>query len=672
MNKRESQVIKSWNVLSPEQVQSIIDNKIVESYEDITAIKTQKQMVINLSNPANVVRTLGRIGYVSGSMVGIITKLVEVSTVLMDMEYNKQFLKKDAQGNYINEVDMFLFSKVFLGAKVKGSVQGYKEIFANTDVETKIFFAKYEDGRMIELTKATKKDINTFVSQILNAATLTKEDLVRIGRDLEKIGRLMQEIEIDSAKNPAIKEDMKEITEFMNAFACKLASSKVGIKNNFDKIVNALKYGKEGAVHDVEFKYELEDFIAISEIPEIIAQFEATVDKDTTLTPEQKDKKKEAYRDFMLKKSVIKDGAFKLKQEMVEQQLHDLNQLVEMYKNSDMRIFNEFMTVNIPGKEQAVANVTWLAVFACSIINSHFAYKDFMSMNKLEEVAATLRNAIYSYGKKVGLTERETFRVAVSAGWRKIDRGQISMNKNFRYKAIEAMFTTELKWHFNASAMYSSVEVEIPAGYGVEINVPLQMANGAYEVTLENGETDYITCLSEPDYTGLVIPQVIDGVPKFIKYENPFAYTYIEFLTFDELNDIKRVESKYFGADAVEVKENAFVAAKETDTRKLTEEKAEEAKANDAKRFSKLINDWSDLIQISVANKAVYKLTGRNSIKNGRTYISLNNKQSNAFKGLGRLLVANKDRDLTEYNKMDIIACPAGAITVLRIVEEQK
>ena len=73
MNKRESQVIKSWNVLNPEQVQNIIDNKIVESYEDITAIKTQKQMVINLSNPANVVRTLGRIGYVSGSMVGIIT-----------------------------------------------------------------------------------------------------------------------------------------------------------------------------------------------------------------------------------------------------------------------------------------------------------------------------------------------------------------------------------------------------------------------------------------------------------------------------------------------------------------------------------------------------------------------------------------------------------------------
>ena len=83
---------------------------------------------------------------------------------------------------------------------------------------------------------------------------------------------------------------------------------------------------------------------------------------------------KKGSREFIFEFDGIKTDYTNLKK-MVEQQLNDLNQLVELYKNSDMDIFKEFWTVKIPGKEQAVANVTWLAVFACAIINSHYAYK---------------------------------------------------------------------------------------------------------------------------------------------------------------------------------------------------------------------------------------------------------------------------------------------------------
>ena len=115
--RRESAVINKMdntlNVLSNEKVQRIINEKIDGSFGDITAIKKDKERVIDLSNPMNIVRTLSRIGYVAGSLVGIITNLVEVSAVLMSNKYNRQFLCTNAQGQYTTKVNMFLLSKVF-------------------------------------------------------------------------------------------------------------------------------------------------------------------------------------------------------------------------------------------------------------------------------------------------------------------------------------------------------------------------------------------------------------------------------------------------------------------------------------------------------------------------------------------------------------------------------
>ena len=78
---RESEVLDSLNVMTTAEVQNIIDNRIDGTFETISTIKTEKDRVIDLSNPKNIVRTLARIGYVAGSMVGIITNLVDVATV---------------------------------------------------------------------------------------------------------------------------------------------------------------------------------------------------------------------------------------------------------------------------------------------------------------------------------------------------------------------------------------------------------------------------------------------------------------------------------------------------------------------------------------------------------------------------------------------------------------
>ena len=79
LNKMED----SKNILSIETVRQIIEEQVDGLYERVTSLKKEKNRVIDVSNPKNIVRTLSRIGYVAGSLVGIITNLVEVSSVLM-------------------------------------------------------------------------------------------------------------------------------------------------------------------------------------------------------------------------------------------------------------------------------------------------------------------------------------------------------------------------------------------------------------------------------------------------------------------------------------------------------------------------------------------------------------------------------------------------------------
>ena len=165
-----------------------------------------------------------------------------------------------------------------------------------------------------------------------------------------------------------------------------------------------------------------------------------------------------------------------------------------------------------------------------------------MPMAKVDELAVKLRNAIYTLGESKGLTPEETFRIACNAGWFKISMHEgeekfIPLN-NYRYTAIAAMFTNELKWHFNADAMYSTIEVEIPDGYEIAPGTPFYMENGEYEVELEDGSSDFMFCTEEDDYTGIVIAKVINGEAVFVKYVNEYEYEPVEFIMFDEVCDL--------------------------------------------------------------------------------------------------------------------------------------
>lgn len=660
VNTKSEVASKLRKEMSDNMIQEVLVARDKDNYDIVQQLKTNKGTEIELKNPGTVIRALARLGYVAGSMVGIITNLVEVSGVLMDNEYNKQFLKEDGT------VDLIKLRKVFPAVGTEGNGEGYAAIFMESNGN--ILLVENKQGRQMRLVKALKSDITIFVEQLKMSSKLTQEDLVRIGQDLEKIGRVMQELEIDSAKDATVKEGMKEITEFMSAYTCKLASKKLTISNNFADVV-ANKKADAKHKKDVKFTYAIDEYLPLDKAyDKAKKQFELFVAANPNATQEDLIKaKKDAINDAM-KESLIEDAATELKGYMVQQQANFMGQLVEMYELSNMKLFEEFLALNIDKDIKAIHKVKKMVIVACEMIHNHFRYAKYIPMTKVDELAVKLRNAIYTLGESEGLTPEETFKIACNAGWFKITeyKGEenFSMVNNYRYTAISAMFANELKWHFNADAMYSTIEVEIPDNFAIAIGTPFYMENGECEVELEDGSTDFMFCTEEDNYTGIVIAKIINDEAVFVKYENEYEYEQVEFLMFDNVCDLTQAANVYnANAATSEVIVNSVTTMTETNTYGMDAEKKELEEKADAVRLQKSFGLWSNAIELSVSKKDKYTL--RTVKINDKLHLNLRRESDTASRMLGRVSHAVKTNKMHEYNTIDTIVCAKGAIAIL-------
>ena len=646
--------------MSDNMIQEALVARDLNNYETIKYLKANKKTELEIKSPSSIIRALARLGYVAGSMVGIITNLVEVSGVLMDNEYNTQFIKEDGTA------DLTKLRKVFPTVGTKGNDEGYEAIFAESN--NNIFLVENLQRRQMRLVKALKSDISIFVEKLETTKVFVQEDLVRIGQDLEKIGRVMQELEIDSAKDATVKEGMLEITEFMSAYTCKLASKKLTVSHNFDDIV-ANKKADAKHKKNVKFTYAIDEYLPLDNAYDYAKQqFELFIAANPNASQEELVKAKKDAIDKAMKESLIKDSATELKEYMVQQQSNFIGQLVEMYELSNMRLFEEFLSLNIDKDVTAIHEVKKMVIIACEMIHNHFRYSKHMPMTRIDELAVKLRNAIYTLGEVKGFTPEETFRIACNAGWFKMTeyKGEqnFSLLNNYRYTAISAMFSNELKWHFNADAMYSTIEVEIPDNFAIAPNTPFYMENGECEVELEDGSTDFMFCTEEDDYTGIVIAKVINGAAVFVKYVNEYEFEQVEFLMFDNVCDLTQAANVYSaGAATDEQIINAVTTMTETNTNGMDAAEKELAEKADAERLQKAFGLWSNAIELSVRKKDKYAL---HTIKiSGKLHLNLRRQADDASRMLGRVSHAVKANKMSEYNTMDTIVCAKGAIAIL-------
>ena len=639
------------------KIYGIVAERQVDQLEEILKIKANKKEIIRIEKMAEAIRVMARLGYVSGSLVGIITNLIKVSEVLMDEQYNKQFLKDNGF------VDMLKLRKVFPKAGLNPKTQGYTRIFSEENL--KIFAVETVSGRCLRLIKVTKEDISIFVKQIEEATQLTAEDLVAIGEDLEQIGRIMQELEIDSAKDASVKEGMEEITTFMSAYTCKLSSNKVVLSNNFADVV---ENKKNGSKEEVEFNYEIVDYLPLSKAYEYAEDnYNKFLVENPDATEDEKKTAKFEFIDEAISISYIDDSAMELKAYMVKQQGVFLNKLVNMYENnSNMDIFKEYETLDLDIEQEIVDKIKHMVIVACEMINSFFADNNFMKIN-IDERAAKLRNAIYTYGASLGVDPEDTFEIAIHAGWYKLNKAgkvyPVTSEFKYRYAAIAAMFTKELKWVINEDAMYQTLDVEVPEGFAAPIGTAFRVEDGCAEIVLEDGTEDYLFC----NYDGIIILQMVEGAPRFVKYVDIHEYEEVEFVMFDKVCDLTQKANVFlYNNTTPELKAKAVTSIVLKDTEGLNATDLKLAETANAEKLKKSYSDWTNAMKLSINRKTQFSVHGvKLNEKDKDTYLCLVRREDGAARMMGKLGHDVKTKLLNQYDSMDTIVTCKGAICFL-------
>lgn len=641
--------------LKENRINKTLNSRLANTYEIINDLKVNMDKKIEISNTKNAIRILARLGYSAGSNIGLITKLSFIYTVLIDNKFNKAFLKSD------NTVDINLLRKVFHNLNTNPKVDGYEKIYSLE--KSNMIKVLNLQGRQMVLLMSLKSDVELFAKRIEEAKSLTQEDLVNIGKDLEKISRLLGEFDIDSAKDASVKIGLKDITDFINSFTCKLASQAISVNDNFDKIIENKKAG-----NPIErLEYTLDDYISMNDVYKLSKeQYEAF--KQNNLDMPDVDLKDEARNIFYsnLSDSYIEDPMLLVKKNILANQENFLNEIVDLYKQSDMSLFEQFKRIDLDIDENKIKSIQNVTVVAINIINSHFAYRKDISMSKIDTLGTQLRNMIYTHGSKLGVKPEDTFKIAMSAGWlykgKNNNLSPVANPYRFKFAAINVLFENELKWCLNPEVMYSSIDVELPEGFALELNTPFNMVDGECEVVLENGDIDYIICTKEFDYTGQVMAILNqDNEVMFVKGVNEYEYETIDFLLFDEICDGTLETNSYIHGDLIG-QAKAVTPLIEKFNYNATEAEKTLNHAINVEKFKHAFDLFNKRFRLPLVD---------DTFKYGLVKTTTNERYLTITKGdksrmLGRLAVNNSNKRIAQYEYIDIMTCNKGSLIILK------
>lgn len=653
------------------------------AFNNAVALRAEKKdptRVLDLSQAANLVGSLGKLGYVPGSKISLIISKTCICEALKDMELNKQFLGEDGK------IDMFKLAAVFPYVGTEATTEGYVRIFSEAEFKEVVD----KGGRKQRALNACKDRIHVILQRIREFKGGTQEDLVLLGKDLEIVATVMSELEIDAAKDENKRLGMIKIEEFMN-IRLQQRGRQINIINNFDDMISY----KNGYTPEIVSKlvYEIKEEITFFDFERVcekrIAEFFAKAKETGKVLTEAESK--DAVRN--IKKAVreecmVVDPLFQIVEMMLEAVKDTLDKFAVFYMNSDMKLFEDlFITAQrdeeeniVEGEtlEEAIASVRKTAVIVYEMINNTFAYGKSMSMAKPSDIASMGRNIIYTAGAIRGFSEEDTFLMAVDAGWyrRSVKNGKagLSKAKNFKYKAVEMVFGTELKYYFNSDAMRKEAKLEIPqelldAGLFYE-GIVLEFEDGQCEIDLTDDDSYSILRVDDIHYTGSILLEVDEeGYAVFVEDVNQYEFEVVDYVVFDNIADANhRLDIGAFEALFVEAETTDGVFAKEyAKYRLVPKTKSEDnggyilsdaEKAEEAKRITPILNKWENTVELECSAGLICSIE--------QDHYCINGQKGGAI--LGKVHDSFLQED--EYKQIFSYSTAVGAIIVKEPVEE--
>lgn len=651
---------------------AIAQRVLGEDTDAVLNLKLQQDKKIDLTGAYSIIGTLAKLGYVAGSKIGQIISLTCVCETLKDKDLAKQLLVKGSN----SMVDMHKLSLVFPYVG-KGDKDGYESVFTaeeHAEVTNKL-------GITQTILLACKEKIEDFSNALKATRSLNIEDLFTIGRDLEIVATVMSELEIDAAKDESKRAGMIDVADFMNEFMTQ-NSRKFSMLNNFDKVKLAKRDKDKSAV---ELNLGLSTGRSLFEYEEILAELEAEYD-EALAKGEEPEGSKEDLKDTALDMCSVKDPLFEMNERLLNIINAQMRRLGALYNESDMDIFKGFDITPVRNEElnihknetieDSIIAVKKTSILVYDIISSIYKYKKFMSLPKVEEVAVLGRNMIYSVAADRGIAPEDAFFLAVDAAWLKVVNGSLNPRGYFRYKACEVVFRNELKCHFNADAMCTEVDVEIPEELFevedlFEDNKIFDFKDGSCEVQGLDGEYYSILRLDNMDFTGKVLVKIDEeGYLTFLEQLNQYAYEKVDFFLLNSVANMN-VDANKINAEAlaelidqdhksIYAFSSYYNKSRIVDTVKYGEKEA--ALLEYANKVAPALERLDNTVKFTVSMSDRFSLIPNYR----RSHVYMKDANDGAARMVGELLNFRLTKALKDCSDIQVISTPAGGMIVVK------
>lgn len=369
-----------------------IDKKLLDTA--LTSVDTTKL--------DNIQRAFAVSSFATGSMVGITTIGIESALSLATSTY--QYLKD-------GKVDIDKVARVIrnIGEKPVAEYR-YVSVF-NYNVNKAFAISKFNRGSIF--IRVSAHEIKEFQKRIkmIDVLAIQPEDLVTIAYDMDIIGRALQELSIDVTKDKSkdIGYDINSLINMSNKTKSNVIKNAV-IKNNISEIVEEKIY--KGTVTK---KYTMEAMIEGKPMSQVDSN--------------DKEELSSAYIENLGGdcKDAINAGYMKGFEPIVELLKVSSNDAYQVFKN---RV--ETASQNSNQKDVIMNQIITASRVAMDIINDLYGKKQYdntITSSYIKEVAAKLRNAIYTVGAKYGVDPVNTVKIAMSAPFAKIVNGELKVKE---------------------------------------------------------------------------------------------------------------------------------------------------------------------------------------------------------------------------------------------------
>lgn len=384
-----------------------IDKKLLDTA--LTSVDTTKL--------DNIQRAFAVSSFATGSMVGITTIGIESALSLATSTY--QYLKD-------GKVDIDKVARVIrnIGEEPVAEYR-YVSVF-NYNVNKAFAISKFNRGSIF--IRVSAHEIKEFQKRIkmIDVLAIQPEDLVTIAYDMDIIGRALQELSIDVTKDKSkdIGYDINSLINMSNKTKSNVIKNAV-IKNNISEIVEEKIY--KGTVTK---KYTMEAMIEGKPMSQVDSN--------------DKEELSSAYIENLGGecKDAINAGYMKGFEPIVELLKVSSNDAYQVFKNRVERA-----SQNSNQKDVIMNQIITAARIAMDIINDLYGKKQYdntITTSYIKEVAAKLRNAIYTVGAKYGVDPVNTVKIAMSAPFAKIVNGELKVKERpTSLKAILDIFPKE-------------------------------------------------------------------------------------------------------------------------------------------------------------------------------------------------------------------------------------